>query len=61
MIERESHAQLWRNIKRKYLQINFGAFITFMPHIGLNDLRRNMIEEQVHRKAVPKCFGIERL
>lgn len=59
VIQRKCDTQLWRHVQRKKLQIHFRAFIAFMPYIGLDDLRRHVVEKQMHGKTVPQRLWID--
>lgn len=59
VIQRKCDTQLWRHIQRKNLQIHLRAFIAFMPHIGLDDFRRYVVEKQMHGKTVPQRLWID--
>lgn len=59
VIQRKCDTQLWCNVQCKNLQIHLRAFIAFMPHIGLGDFRRHVVEKQMHGKTVPQRLWID--
>lgn len=59
VIQRKCDTHLWHYVQRKNLRIHLRAFIAFMPHIGLDDLRRHVIEKQMNGKTVTQRLWID--
>lgn len=55
-IHREPHAELARDVQRKYPRIPLGGLRILVAHQGLNHLLRHLMLHQMHRKRVPERF-----